>query len=400
MVKAAILFAAPHRFLFLVGAIQLLVLSGWWLAILLGLHFAIPAPSGGIVPQVLLHAPLLVFLAIPPLFFGFLLTVFPRWMGYPDLAKKAYTPVGTGYGLAALTSGLGLAAGNDMLLLTAFALALLASLWGTGALLAIALRERRDGKQPTWHGWSILSAHGFGLLAQLALLLFLADPAKAEALALANRLGLWAFLLPVFITVCHRMLPFFAANVVEGYVRWRPDWLLAAFWGGTLLLLAGLHLELAVLRAASAAFLAALTALMAFKWWPRSQAPALLWVLIIGVAWASPGYALFAASSLGAAIGRAPEHALTIGFAGSLIVAMVTRVTQGHSGRPLELPIAGKIAFAGMQAAAMARIIAAFRAESGPWLVAAVALFLAALTPWALRNAMIYLLPRKDGKAG
>ena len=35
--------------------------------------------------------------------------------------------------------------------------------------------------------------------------------------------------------------------------------------------------------------------------------------------------------------GRAPAHALYIGFFGSLLVAMVTRVTQGHSGRPLEL---------------------------------------------------------------
>lgn len=400
MVRPSVIFAAPHRFLFLVGALQLLVLSGWWLATLLGLHFDFAAPPGGIIPPALLHAPLLVFLAIAPLFFGFLLTVFPRWMGYPDLTKKAYAPVGTGYALAALTSGLGLAAGNDLLLLAAFALALLASLWGSGALLSVALRERRDGKGPTWHGWSILAAHGFGLAAQLALLLFLADPAKSDALAFANRLGLWVFLLPVFMTVCHRMLPFFAANVVEGYVRWRPDWLLAAFWGGTLLLLAGLQFELAGLRAASAAFLAALTALMAFKWWPRSQAPALLWVLVLGVAWAPPGYALFAATSLGAALGRAPEHALTIGFAGSLIVAMVTRVTQGHSGRPLELPVAGKIAFAGMQAAALARIIAGFRAESGLWLVAAVALFLAALAPWALRNAIIYLLPRKDGKNG
>jgi uncharacterized protein involved in response to NO len=196
------------------------------------------------------------------------------------------------------------------------------------------------------------------------------------------------------------MLPFFAANVVAGYVRWRPDWLLAAYWGGTLVLVFGLQLDLPMLRLAGAAFLAALTALMAFKWWPRAQAPALLWVLILGVAWAPVGYALFAASSLGAAIGRASEHALTIGFAGSLIVAMVTRVTQGHSGRPLELPLAGNIAFAGMQAAVIARIVAGLRDENGAWLVAAIALFLVALAPWVLRNAAIYLLPRKDGKAG
>ncbi|MBK7284943.1 MAG: NnrS family protein [Sphingomonadales bacterium] len=99
-------------------------------------------------------------------------------------------------------------------------------------------------------------------------------------------------------------------------------------------------------------------------------------------------------------LGRAPEHALTIGLASSLIVAMVTRVTQGHSGRPLELPFVGKFAFAGIQAAAIARTLAAIHEENGPWLVISAALFLFALAPWAARNIVIYLSPRKDGKAG
>lgn len=400
MVKPALLLAAPHRLPFLVGAVQMVALMGWWLLILSGLHFDTAAPGGGIIPPTLLHAPLLLYLFVPPLFFGFLLTVFPRWMGYPDLDKASYAPVGIGYAAAALVSWAGLALGNDMVLTAAFLLALLSSLWGSGALLMVALRERRDGKGPTWHGWSILAAMAFGLAGQAALLVFLANPADADALSIANRIGLWAFLIPVFLTVCHRMVPFFAANVVQGYVRWRPDWLLVAFWGGTLLLLAGTLGDYPIVAALGAVALAALTALMAVRWWPRGAAPALLWVLILGFAWAPVGYALAALSHLGVPLGRAPEHALTIGFAGSLIVAMVTRVTQGHSGRPLELPAVGKFAFAGIQAAALARTIAAIRDESGPWLVTSAALFLIALAPWVVRNAAIYLSPRKDGKAG
>lgn len=399
MVKSAVLLAAPHRLLFLIGVVQIAAMMFWWLAVLSGLHFGMVAPAGGDIPQALLHAPILVYLALPPLFFGFLLTVFPRWMGFPDIDRESYAPVAGGYGLAAFLSGLALLMGTDKLLIAAFATASLACLLGIGVLMSVALRERRDGKAPTWHGWSILAAFACGFVGQIALMAFLLEPAGAT-LPLANGLGLWAFLLPVFVTVCHRMIPFFAGNVVAGYVRWRPYGLLVAYWGGTVLLLAGQLLDIELLRATAATILCALTALMSWKWWPRAKAPALLWVLIIGFAWAPVGFALTALSSLGLPLGRAPEHALTIGFAASLLIAMVTRVSQGHSGRPLELPLVGKFAFVGMQVTALVRIAAALNEECGAWLVLSAAAFMIAFIPWAARNAFIYLVPRKDGKPG
>lgn len=399
LVKPDILLAAPHRLLFLIGVVQLAAMMLWWLTVLSRLHLGMAAPAGGDIPQALLHAPILVYLALPPLFFGFLLTVFPRWMGYPDIERESFAPVAGGYGLATLLSWGALLSGNDRLLAAAFASASLACLWGFSVLLSIALRERHDGKAPTWHGWSILAAFVFGLIGQIALMAFILNPAAAT-LSLANSLGLWAMLLPVFVTVCHRMIPFFAGNVVEGYVRWRPNWILGAYWGLTMLIIAGQLLAVSFLQTFAALLLSALTLLMSWKWWPRTKAPALFWVLIIGFAWAPIGYALWAISSLGLPIGRAPEHALTIGFAGSLLIAMITRVTQGHSGRPLELPLAGKFAFVGMQSAAAARIATALYAEDGFWLVISAIIFLIAFLPWAARNARIYLSPRKDGKPG
>jgi uncharacterized protein involved in response to NO len=399
VVKPAILLAAPHRLLFLIGVFQLAAMMFWWLSVLSGLHFGTIAPAGGTIPQTLLHAPMLIYFALPPLFFGFLLTVFPRWMGYPDLQRPAYAPVASGYALAALLSSTALLVGDDRLLVGACAAAALASLWGIGVLTSIALRERRDGKPPTWHGWSILAAFAFALVGQGALLTFLLDPAS-PSLLLANRVGLWAFILPIFVTVCHRMIPFFAGNSVDGYARWRPHWLLGAYWAATLLLLAGMLFGTSILQALAATFLCALTALISWKWWPRAEAPALLWVLIIGFAWAPIGFALAALASLGYPLGRAPEHALTIGFASSLLIAMVTRVTQGHSGRPLKLPVASYLAFAGVQMAALVRIAAAMNGEVGAWMVISAIIFVLALLPWVTRNAAIYLAPRKDGKPG
>jgi uncharacterized protein involved in response to NO len=79
-----------------------------------------------------------------------------------------------------------------------------------------------------------------------------------------------------------------------------------------------------------------------YRWWPRGAAmPRLLRVLYVGFAWLPISWMLYIAQSLWYsftgefALGRAPAHVLFLGFFGSLLVAMVTRVTQGHSGRPL-----------------------------------------------------------------
>lgn len=399
MVKSAILFAAPHRLLFLTGIVQLAATMLWWTVALAGIHFDTVALPNGEIPASLLHAPILIYLVLPPLFFGFLLTVFPRWMGYPDLERRAYAPVAVGYALSAVLCWAGLLAGRDILLTGAFAAAFLASLWGMFLLASIAVREVRDSKSPTWHGWSILAAFAFGIAGHFAVISFMVDPANGT-LPFANRIGLWAFILPVFFTVCHRMVPFFAGNVVEGYIRWRPFWLLAAFWLGTVFLVVAEVTGQLILLSLGSVLIAAITALMVWKWWPRAKAPALLWVLIIGFAWAPLGYALAFLGSTGFELGRAPEHALTIGFASSILVAMVTRVTHGHSGRPLYFPVVAWIAFVGMQTAALARIAAAVRYDSPAWLIASAIIFVACFAPWMLRNGAIYLQARIDGKAG
>ncbi len=99
-------------------------------------------------------------------------------------------------------------------------------------------------------------------------------------------------------------------------------------------------------------------------------------------------------------LGRAPAHALFIGFFGSLLVAMVTRVTQGHSGRPLQLGRVAGVAFVLMQVVAMLRIVAELSADPMQWQVVAGLGWLLAFLPWVLRSGWIYLTPRVDGKPG
>src|SRR5690606_32962260 len=191
----------------------------------------------------------------------------------------------------------------------------------------------------TWHARSCFAAMLLGWLGVLCFGAFLASGSPWWVL-IGIKLGTFGLLLPVYLTVAHRMFPFFAGNVVSGYAAWRPMWLLASIWA---LALAHLLLELA--HAYAWLWLVdlpmlALSLLTLWRWWPRGRAPGLLSVLFIGLLWWPVTFALFSVQSVtylltdAFVFGRAPAHALFIGVFGSLLVAMVSRVTQGHSGRP------------------------------------------------------------------
>jgi uncharacterized protein involved in response to NO len=273
--------------------------------------------------------------------------------------------------------------------------------WGLGLLsfAQLSLASRRDRKPPCWHAISGFTALALGLLALLCAIGFVitTDP---RSLRWASLLAVNGFLLPVFLTVAHRMVPFFARMVVTDYQPWRPDWLLAAIWALLGLRLFGEGFGQAIALMLGSIGLALLTALMAFNWWPRNPAPGLLKALLWGFLWAPAGFALSALDACGVALGRAPLHALLIGFAGSMLVAMVTRVTQGHSGRPLAMFGLAWLAFAGIQLAAILRVWAALRFEDAVFLLVAAAAFLLGLAPWLVRNALVYSRPRIDGHPG
>jgi uncharacterized protein involved in response to NO len=99
-------------------------------------------------------------------------------------------------------------------------------------------------------------------------------------------------------------------------------------------------------------------------------------------------------------LGRAPAHALFVGFFGSILIAMVTRVTQGHSGRALVMPKAAWFAFVAIQLVALTRIGAELAGDPMAWHAVAAIGWLVAFAPWVLRLGRIYLSPRIDGKPG
>jgi uncharacterized protein involved in response to NO len=134
----------------------------------------------------------------------------------------------------------------------------------------------------------------------------------------------------------------------------------------------------------------------------------LLLLLYAGYAWLGLGFALYAirdiALALGhQALGRGPLHALGIGFALSLIVAMTARVTRGHAGRPLASDTLSWVALLGVEVAAFLRIAAAIPIlnQLAPYnlSVFAAPIAVATLLPWAARYAAILATTRREPRA-
>jgi uncharacterized membrane protein SirB2 len=72
---------------------------------------------------------------------------------------------------------------------------------------------------------------------------------------------------------------------------------------------------------------------------------------------------------------------------------MVTRVTQGHSGRPLVLGGVAATAFVIVQLVAVMRVVAELVPDALAWHAAAGLGWLLAFLPWVLRSSWIYLTP-------
>lgn len=387
---------APHRLMFFVGGLNLLLAMAWWALWLASARWDFPSMPQPELYAGRLHAFLMQYQVLPSFFFGFLLTVFPRWIGEPDLDRRTAWPVGAG-----LLGGQVLTIVGALGWCPAIILGAMATLtgWIIGLLPLACLVFRDAGK--TWHAvgcFFALTAGAVGVCFWTAYV-FTGDETLAD---ISTKIGTFGLLAPVYFTMAHRMIPFFSASALPGYVPWRPNWVLAAGWT-----LFALRLGLPQAWLLLADFpLFLLTLLMLARWFPRRRMPPLLLVLHGGLAWLPVAFALYTAQDLAFArnaetiLGKAPAHALFIGFFGSILVAMVTRVTQGHSGRPLVLPPIAAYAYVAVQAVCVVRIAGELVDDWLGWQTVAAAGWLMAFLPWILWAARIYTSPRIDGRPG
>ena len=392
--------AAPHRLFFFLGSLLLLLASLWWALVLLLRPFGIALPAA--VAPTFVHASAMLYTFLPFYMFGFLFTAGPAWLGVKGPGARELLP-------AALVA---LAAAAALILLSPLSLRavgaaalLLAAVW-TRFLLKF-LRLLRQSAAPDRRHATLVLVFMLAGVAGLAAYAWQCLADDARWFQLVGVAGLWWFALPVFLTVVHRMLPFFTASALPALAIWRPYWILACFLGAALLHgaleLAGAGRYAWLLDAPAAAFLFWL----GLRWGlAQSLRIRLLAMLHLGFVWLGIAYALYAASELLVAdgargLGLAPLHAATMGFAASILYAMLTRVSRGHSGRSLVADDASWRLFWLLQIATVLRLAAEFWPQADAWLVStAILAWFAAFAGWSWIHLPFYLRPRADGKPG
>lgn len=395
--------AAPHRVMFFGAALQILAVMVWWLFDM-SARYGI-AGNAAVLPVAPshLHAYLMIFGLLPFFMFGFLMTTFPRWMNGHEIPARLYVP-----------AFLLLFAGNVLFYLgillqpglLAVAVVLALAGWATGlhALWRVLTSTRNTDKRHTTVLFIVFS------LGWATLLTYLVGLITHDAMYLVHAIqgGLWLFLLPVFLTVAHRMIPFFTGSALGQQNVPRPFW---AWW--TMLACSLLHALLTFADQPDWLWiadlpLAALTFYFGYLWgFRRSLRVPLLAVLHVGFAWIGIAMLMYATQSLFSLFGHhvmglAPLHALTLGCYATLMVGMGTRVTLGHSGLPFIIDTPIKLIFIGIQLVALIRVVAEFvPAPFNTALYLAAALgWLGCFTPWVYRYLPAYWRPRADGQPG
>jgi len=137
-----------------------------------------------------------------------------------------------------------------------------------------------------------------------------------------------------------------------------------------------------------------------WRWYhPRIWSVPLLWSLHVAYAWLVIAALAMGLWHLGLVDQQgAASHALAVGGIGGLILAMLARVSLGHTGRPLQPPRAINLAFMLINGAAFARVVLTPFYSAGLWLSGL--LWVLAFVLFLRYYATMFFTPRPDGKPG
>lgn len=387
------LFERGFRPFFLCTGLYAALAVGAWLAIWLG---AARTPSWQ--SPLWWHGHEMAFGVAAAAIAGFLTTAVPVWTGGTALVGRPLVALvllwcagRAAFWAADLLPGW-LIAAIDGSFLPVLAIVLARTLWGSGqywnhaivvvvSLLALA--------NATMHA-------GFlGLV-------------SADVAGRALRAGIDAIVV-LLLVVGGRITPAFTTNALR---RWGSTqtvhsfaWLDRIAIGAALLLVVG---DLMAPRSpwsgapAAIAGFAAAARLTGWRSWAVRRDPLLL-SLHAGMAWVAVGLFLVAAGDLGAPVPpTAGLHALTTGAISTTILAVMTRVGLGHTGRALVLPPGAIASYWLVHASALLRVLAAFTSGSHQ-----LALLLASGLAWICAFGLFFVLywpilarPRPDGAPG
>ncbi|PIA66117.1 NnrS family protein [Pseudomonas sediminis] len=368
---------------FVVGALFAVLAIALWAAALHGLTN--PAVPGGMLAWHRHEMPFGFGLAIIA---GFLLTAVQTWTGSPGLSGRP---------LVALF-GLWLAARLVWLFPVPLALLIALQLAFIGLFIAQMARQLITARQR--NNYPILLVLSLLALCQSATLagLVLGDDGLQRRGALA---ALW--LIAVMLSLIGgRVIPFFTQRGlgrVEAFAThpWQDRLLLVCGVLVAALFASGHNLQARPWLAMPFIVLSVLHGLRLWRWHLRGiWGVPLLWSLHLGYAWLLVASLGMAAWHLGWLTQPSlANHALAVGAMGGLILAMMARVSLGHTGRALQPPRTMSWAFGLLNLGALIRVSAG---SSGLWLAALCWAVAFALFAW--HYAPMLYRARVDGHPG
>lgn len=373
---------------FLAGCLLALLAVPLWVAAFSG---AITGwqPAGGWLAW---HRHELLFGFALAIIAGFLLTAVQTWSGRPGISGKP---------LAVLA-----------LLWLGARLAWLANApWPLLAVLELAFPLAVAGLMG-FTLWKVRQKRNYPIVAVL-LLLAVADGLSVYGLLPGNEAwqrqsvltGIWLAAAMMGL-IGGRVIPFFTQRGlgrVDSVAPW--PWLDSLLLVGSalvaLLYAAGPALSPNVMVGLLFAVLAAGHLVRLVRWHDRAlwRVP-LLWSLHLAYGWLAVACLGMALWHFGVPLNPSlAVHSLTIGAMGGLILAMIARVSLGHTGRPLEPPSGMTLAFTLLNLACLSRVLLVmFLPALGLWLAAVCWALAFALYVW--RYGPMLLRGRVDGHPG
>ena len=375
----------------------------WWVTYL-GHKYYHLIPNYSFDPK-LLHTLLMVYVTLTTYIMGFILTVFPKWMGAEPIKRPKMLvfwfliPVGgivawcsTKLGQPALIVG-------SIMVSVGFALLV-------QHLAVIYFKSANPNKFQPLVTLLAFVAGGVGSAYYAA---YSFDLNQYIYYQISVGVGVYLYLPLVVLSVMYRMLPFFT-NVLLGNEALKGVPFVLKTWALFLLVKAVLYaLELKQWYVVSDSILLLVT-LWQFKNWnffaPKPKM--LLSYLYISLAWFPIGLVFFIIGGLLSfnadfypiAFELAGLHSWAMGFVSSMVYAMTTRVSLGHSGRSLDTTKTEDRLFWLLQFSALYRVgvemAGLIDITYSFWAFAAGFTWCVAFSLWAWKYVPIYFKTRLD----
>ncbi len=232
--------------------------------------------------------------------------------------------------------------------------------------------------------------------------------ARIDVQQIGSQSAVWLITLLIAL-IGGRVLPMFTANGtqtkrVESLV-WLDRIALGSLWLIFLMNITNFNAQVpAEFMAGLMFFSAATVAWRCARWriWVTWRVP-LLWSLHFAYWFIPLGLVLFGLHYLGFGVSNSIAlHALTAGAMGNMILAMIARVSLGHSGRALQPKAIMKVAFLLVLIAALVRVLIYLAAPqfSIHWLAISAVVWVIAYVIYVVVYLPVLTTPRPDGRPG